>query len=83
MTDLEQIKQEARAAQGLLESPIFKKAVEDLNTRLTSSLMGASDQGRQLHLVAEIRALRDVVLQLRLYVSTGKFETKRKQNGRP
>jgi hypothetical protein len=82
MTDLELVKQHAREAESILDNQTFKKAVSDLRTRLTGALMASSGNERQLQLVAEMKALEAIEVQLTSYVNNGKFIAKRKANGR-
>jgi hypothetical protein len=82
MIDPELVKQQAREAEGLLGHPIFKKAVSDLNARLTGALMSSSDPNRKIQLVDELQALRAIELQLTSYVNGGKFIDKRNTHGR-
>lgn len=78
MVDREQIKEEAREARDILDSPVFQKIIAGLREGLTNALMAESTQPRQLQLVAELKALTAIEVQLKVRINNEKFAAKGK-----
>lgn len=79
MVDRESVKQDAREAKEVLDSPVFQKAILELRKRWFGELMASRmTPEKTLELVAELRALEAVPQQLAMYVSNEKFAAKGK-----
>jgi hypothetical protein len=69
-------KADAAAAQALLDDRIFMKAILDLRKQWFGELMNEETARKQDMLVAKLKALEDIPLQLQSYVNAQKMAMK-------
>jgi hypothetical protein len=74
MADMEATKAAARAATDLLTDKSFQQAILDLRKQWFAQLMIATkDDGEAGRLIAQLRALEAIPLQLQTYVNNAKM----------